>query len=148
MLLERAVAIDSNGAWAWSRLAWVDVYSGHPQQGIEKFERALRLSPLDPMNFNNYVGIGSAHEVQQNYDAAVAFYQRGLEERPHAAWLYRHLASALSGAGRMDEARQAYAQMLRVYPDMTAARFRQAMAFSTDTLDRMVGNLKALGLPD
>jgi adenylate cyclase len=148
VLLERAVAIDSNAAWAWTRLAWVDVYSGHPQQGIEKFERALRLSPLDPMNFNNYVGIGSAHEVQQDYDAAVAFYQRGLEERPHAAWLYRHLASALSGAGRMDEARQAYAQMLRVYPDMTVTRFRQAMAFSTETLDRMVENLKALGLPD
>jgi adenylate cyclase len=148
VLLERAVAIDPNAAWAWSRLAWVEVYSGHPDQAIENFERALRLSPLDPMNFNNHIGIGSAHEIQGDYEQAVALYQRGLEEQPRARWLYRHLASALSGAGRMDEARRAYAQMLRVYPDLTAAKFRQAMVFSTDAVDRMVENLKALGLPD
>ena len=148
VLLERAVAIDPNAAWAWSRLAWVEVYSGHPQKAIEHYERALRLSPLDPMNFNNYIGIGSAHEIQGDYEQAVALYRRGLEEQPRARWLYRHLASALSGAGRMDEARQAYAQMLQVYPDLTATKFRQAMVFSTDAVDRMVENLKALGLPE
>ena len=37
------------------------------------FERALRLSPIDPMNFNNYVGMGSAHEIAQEYDKAAAF---------------------------------------------------------------------------
>jgi adenylate cyclase len=148
VLLERALAIDPNAAWAWSRLAWLDSYSDRPQQAIEEFERALRLSPLDPMNFNNYVGIGSAHEILEDYDKAVQFYRRGLEERPHAEWLYRHLACALSGAGRIEEARQAYAQMLRTYPDLTAAKFRGAMAFSPTVLDRMVGNLRKLGLPD
>ncbi|HEY1426964.1 MAG TPA: TIR domain-containing protein [Caulobacteraceae bacterium] len=148
VLLERAVAIDPNAAWAWSRLGWVDNYTGHPKAAIDKFERALRLSPLDPMNFNNYIGIGSAHEIEGAYDEAVAFYRRGLEEQPHARWMHRHLASALCGAGRMDEARLAYAQMMQVYPDMTASKFRRAMAFSTDAVDRMVANLRALGLPD
>jgi adenylate cyclase len=148
VLLERALAIDPNAAWAWSRLGWIDAYSDRPEQAIDKFERALRLSPLDPMNFNNLVGIGSAHEIVQDYDQAVGFYRRGLEERPHATWLYRHLACALSGAGRMEEARQAYAQMLRAYPDLTASKFRQAMVFSPAVLDRMVDNLRKLGLPD
>ena len=148
VLLERALAIDPNAAWAWSRLAWIDVYSDRPDQAIEKFERALRLSPLDPMNFNNHIGIGSAHEVKGDYDQAVAFYRRGLEERPHARWLYRHLAAALAGAARMDEAREAYAQMLRVYPDLTVAKFRRAMVFSPEVLDRMVENLRKLGLPE
>jgi adenylate cyclase len=148
VLLERAVAIDSNAAWAWSRLGWIDTYSNRPEQAIEKFERALRLSPLDPMNFNNYAGIGSAHEISGDYDQAVLFYRRGLEERPHANWLYRHLASALSGAGRMEEARQAYVQMLRSFPDLTTSKFRQAMVFSGPPMDRMVENLRRLGLPD
>ncbi|HVN01899.1 MAG TPA: TIR domain-containing protein [Caulobacteraceae bacterium] len=148
VLLERAVAIDPNAAWAWSRLGWIDAYSDRPKEAIEKFERALRLSPLDPMNFNNYVGIGSAHEIQEDYDQAVAFYQRGLAEHPHARWLYRHLASAFVGAGRMDEAREAYAQMLRTYPDLTASKFRRAMVFQPASLDRMVDNLRKLGLPD
>ncbi len=148
ILLERAVTIDPNAAWAWSRLAWTDAYTDRPVEAIEKFERALRLSPLDPMNFNNWVGIGSAHELQGDLEQAIACYRRGLSERPHAEWLYRHLASALAGLGRMDEAREAYAQMLRAYPDMTATRFRQAMVFSPQVLDRMVENLKTLGLPD
>jgi adenylate cyclase len=148
ILLERAVAVDANAAWAWARLAWVDVYSDRPLEAVEKFEKALRLSPLDPMNFNNYVGIGSAHEIQEDYGEAIAYYRRGLEERPHARWLWRHLASAYVGAGRMDEAKAAYAQMLRSYPDLTAAKFRQAMAFSGGPLERMIANLKTLGLPD
>ena len=148
VLLERALAIDPNAAWAWSRLGWLDNYADRPEQAIEKFERALRLSPLDPMNFNNHIGIGSAHEISQRYDEAAAHYRRGLEERPHALWIYRNLASSLAGAGRMEEAREAYAQMMRAYPDLTAAKFRQAMVFSPAALDRMVGNLKKLGLPD
>jgi adenylate cyclase len=148
VLLERALTMDPNAAWAWSRLGWLDNYSDRPERAIEKFERALRLSPLDPMNFNIYVGMASAHEVAQDYDKAAALYRRGLEERPHAKWIYRHLASSLSGAGRMEEAKEAYAQMLRSYPDLTASKFRQAMVFSAAALDRMVDNLRKLGLPD
>ena len=148
VLLERALSIDPNAAWAWSRLAWLDNYADRPDDAIEKFERALRLSPLDPANFNNHIGIGSAHEVAGRYDEAVAMYRRGLEEQPHALWVYRNLSAALAGAGRMAEAKDAYANMLRAYPDLTGVTFRQAMVFSPATLDRMVENLKKLGLPD
>jgi adenylate cyclase len=148
VLLERALALDPNAAWAWSRLGWIENYSDRPERAIENFERALRLSPFDPMNFNNYVGMGSAHEVLQAYDKAVGLYRRALEERPHAKWIYRHLASSLSGAGRMEEARDAYAEMLRNYPGLTASKYKQAMVFSAPALEQMVENLKKLGLPD
>ena len=148
LLLERAVAIDPNAAWAWSRLGWLENYADQPQKAIENFERALRLSPIDPMNFNNYVGIGSAHEVAQEYDKAAAFYRRALEERPNASWIYRNLTSSLSGAGRIEEAKQAFAEMLRHYPDLTVSKFKQAMVFSGATMDRMAENLRKLGLPD
>ncbi|HEY3794689.1 MAG TPA: adenylate/guanylate cyclase domain-containing protein [Bradyrhizobium sp.] len=148
VLLERALALDPNGAWAWSRLGWIENYADHPRKAIENFERALRLSPVDPMNFNNYAGIGSAHEVARQYDKAAAFYRRALEERPNAGWLYRNLTSSLSGAGRIDEASQSFAEMMRYYPDLTVSKFRQAMVFSAATLDVMVANLKRMGLPD
>ena len=148
VLLERAVALDPNAAWAWSRLGWLENYADRPEKAIMNFERALRLSPIDPMNFNNYVGIGSAHEVAQDYDQAAAFYRRALEERPNANWIYRNLASSLSGAGRVDEARQAFAEVMRFYPDLTMSRFKEAMVFSPAVLDRMAANLRKLGLPD
>jgi adenylate cyclase len=148
VLLERAVALDPNAAWAWSRLGWLENYADQPQKAIGNFERALRLSPIDPMNFNNYVGMGSAHEVAQEYDKAAAFYRRALEERPNASWIYRNLAAALSGAGRADEAKQAFAELMRAYPDLTVSKFKQAMVFSPAVLNRMAENLRKLGLPD
>jgi adenylate cyclase len=148
VLLERALALDPNCAWAWSRLAWIENYADQPQQAIENFERALRLSPIDPMNFNNYAGIGSAHEIVGEYDQAVTLYRRALVERPHASWIYRNLASALAGAGRLDEARQAFSEMMRHYPDLTVAKFKQAMVFSAPTMERMARHLQSLGLPD
>ncbi len=148
VLLERALVLDPNAAWAWSRLGWLENYADRPARAIENFERALRLSPLDPMNFNNHVGMGSAQEIAQDYDKAAAHYRRALEERPHAVWIYRHLASSLSGADRMEEAKEAYAQMMRSYPGLTGSKYKQAMVFSAPTLERMVDNLKKLGLPD
>jgi adenylate cyclase len=148
VLLERAVTLDPNAAWAWSRLGWLENYADQPQRAIGNFERALRLSPIDPMNFNNYIGIGSAHEVAQEYDEAAAFYRRALEERPNASWIYRNLASVLSGAGRAGEARQVFAVLMRYYPDLTISKFKQAMVFSPAVLDRMAENLRKLGLPE
>lgn len=148
VLLERAVTLDPNAAWAWSRLGWVECYADQPNKGIENFERALRLSPIDPINFNNYVGIGSSHEILQEYDEAVALYRRALQERPNARWIYRNLAACLSGAGRMEEARQAYAELMRSYPDLTISKFKQAMVFSPAVLERMAENLRKVGLPD
>jgi adenylate cyclase len=148
ILLERAVTLDPNAAWAWSRLGWVENYADQPKKAIEHFERALRLSPIDPINFNNYVGIGSAHEISQEYDEAAALYRRALQERPNAHWIYRNLAACLSGAGHMEEAQQTYADLMRSYPDMTVSKFKQAMVFSPATIGRMVENLRKLGLPD
>src|ERR1700723_1565989 len=57
VLLERALALDPNCAWAWSRLGWINNYTDQPRNAIRNFELAIRLSPIDPMNFNNYAGI-------------------------------------------------------------------------------------------
>ena len=148
VMLERAVAVDPNAAWAWSRLGWVENYSDRPERAVAHFERALRLSPLDPMNFNNYVGMGSANEVAGRYDEAVAMYRRALQERPHADWILRNLVSAIVGAGRMDEAAVEFKRLMAAYPELTVTKYRKAMVFSPAILDAMCANLKKVGLPE
>lgn len=148
VMLERAVAIDPNAAWAWSRLGWVETYSDRPERAVAHFERALRLSPLDPMNFNNYVGMGSANDVAGRYDEAIALYRRALQERPHADWILRNVVSALVGAGRMDEAAVEFKRLMTAYPDLTVTKFRKAMVFSPATMDRMCASLRKVGLPE
>jgi adenylate cyclase len=147
VLLERAVTLDPNAAWAWGRLGWLENYADQPQKAIENFERALRLSPIDPMNFNNYAGIASAHEVAQESEKALPFYRRALQERPNATWIYRNFSGCLLAAGQIDEAKQAFAVLLRNYPDLTVSKFKSAMVFSPAVLDRMGENLRKLGLP-
>ncbi len=148
VMLQRAVAIDPNAAWALSRLGWLDVYTDRPEQARRSFEAAIRLSPLDPMNFNNYVGLASARQVAGDDAAAADLFLRALQERPKAIWIHRNLAPALYGAGRLTEARASLAAQLAAYPRFTIGQFKDAMAFSPGVLDRIGLQLRALGVRD
>jgi adenylate cyclase len=86
--------------------------------------------------------------VAQDYEQAVTFYRRALQERPHATWIYRNLAGALAGAGHADEAKQAFVALMREYPDLTVTKFKQAMVFSEPSKERMAQHLRSLGLPE
>jgi adenylate cyclase len=56
-LLQRALELDPNCAWGWNWLGWLNSYLDRPTESIECFERAIRLSPLDPVNFNCFAGL-------------------------------------------------------------------------------------------
>jgi adenylate cyclase len=148
ILLERAVSLDPNAAWAWSRLGWIENYTDRPEQALKNFDHALRLSPLDPMNFNNYVGIGAAHEVSGRFAESAEFHRRALQERPNAHWILRQLVSVLVGAGRMAEAKVELERLLAAYPDASIAKFKGALLFSPATLDGMAARWRAVGLPE
>lgn len=148
ILLERAIALDPNAAWAYSRLGWLDTYADRPVEARDYFERALRLSPVDPMNFNNRVGIASAYQVEGDDNAAADWFQRALDERQNAHWVHRNLAPALLSAGREREARQSYDALMAAYPDFTVKRFKDAMVFSPRVLDRIGEQLVQLGVPE
>lgn len=147
-LLERAIQLDPNSAWALSRLGWLETYSDRPENAMQHFERAMRLSPLDPMNFNNLVGMGSAHQVAGDDKRAVELFTRALEERPNAHWVHRNLCAALLGAGREKEARASARKLMQAHPDMTVERFKEAMVFSPEVLERVGKQMAALGVPE
>lgn len=148
VLLERAIQLDENAAWAWSRLGWLEVYSDRPDSALPHFERAIRLSPLDPMNFNNYVGMASARQVVGQYDAAAELFARALAERPTAHWIHRNLAPVLLAAGRREEAEASLKVLLSEYPDFTIVNFKKAMVFSPAAMERLSAFLRQLGIPE
>lgn len=148
VLLERALTLDPNSAWAWSRLGWLDNYADRPVEAREKFEKALRLSPLDPMNFNIYVGLASARQISGDDAGASEMFLRALDERPNAMWVHRNLAAALLGAGRKQEAQASKQALMKAYPDMSVQRFKEAMVFSPAVLDRIGRQLSELGVPE
>ncbi|GGD73340.1 tetratricopeptide repeat protein [Croceicoccus mobilis] len=147
LLIERALAIDPNSAIGFQRLGWLEVYCGRPAKARKALQRALRLSPFDPMNFNVHAGLGSACELSDDHEAAIAHYHRALRERPSATWIYRHLASAHAAMGQDRAARAALNEVRRHYPDLTVASLENALAYPAAMRQRMCSDFARLGLP-
>jgi adenylate cyclase len=146
VLLERALQLDPNAAWTLSRLGWLAVYADRADEAEQYFQRAIRLSPLDPINFNNLVGLGSARQVAGDDVGAAEYFDRAMQERPNAVWVLRNHAAALLGAGRLAEAEATCKTLMQYYPNFTVAKFKEAMVFSDKLLDRIGKQLEALGV--
>ena len=147
-LLERAVSLDPNSARAWSRLGWSKVYSERTDEAIEHFETALRLSPHDPMNFNCHIGMACVYTILHDMPNAIQLFELSLKENPKAVWVHRNLAACYVVSGMMEKARAGVQLLLRAYPDLTAAKVKDAMVFSDAHMDWMCGNLIKAGLPE
>jgi adenylate cyclase len=48
-LVDRAVALNPNSFYAWTRRGWVYFIAGLPEEALRSFERAIRVSPVDPL---------------------------------------------------------------------------------------------------
>jgi adenylate cyclase len=146
--LSKALALDPNSAWAWNRSGWLQAYRGDGLTGIEHQQRALRLSPLDPMAFNFYMGMGGGHFAAGNYETAATWFEKGLDASPTSVWMYRGLAVSQALAGRMDDARASLAKLLAAYPGLTVRQVRDAMPWAPEPMERFCTGLSLAGLPD
>lgn len=94
-LIEKALVLDPNSAVAWNRSGWLQLYLMQHDRAIEHFQRAIRLSPFDPMNFNCYFGIGVTHMGVKRFDEALHWVRRSLVERPDISFPLRDRKSVV-----------------------------------------------------
>jgi adenylate cyclase len=59
-MADRAVALNPNLYWAWSCRGHVYRIAGLPEEALRSFERAIRMSPIDPLLHRAFVGMGYA----------------------------------------------------------------------------------------
>ena len=149
-LLEQALALDPNNAWAWARWGWTGVYRAQPQQALERFEKAMTLSPLDPFAFNTRMGRASALACSGRPADAVAIARDVTKRYPEVTWPYRQLAAWAGMAGDLETARSAARKLLAANPDFTIRRYLEIPAFkdTPEYRDRMVQGLRDAGLPE
>ena len=88
-------------------------------------EKAIRLSPHDPLLPVWYVFLGYAHLVAGRYEEVVHHAKDSLAVRSDVPAAYRLLAAALGYLGRSDEARQALDEMYKIAPNFTVRGFRE-----------------------
>lgn len=118
--LETALDRDPSLAWAWAMLGAQETYSGRLSEAVANYERALRLSPHDPMRFSYYFGIGAARYGMGDYDSALPMLEQGYIEAPGSTWAPRLIMACTAELGltvRMNEV----AQVVRALkPEATA----------------------------
>lgn len=147
-ILERALALDPNSAWAWNRSGWLHNYQGDPETAIRHFERSLRLSPFDPMAFNCDMGIGAAHFIAGRYEESIIWQEKALISHPGATWIHRNLAPAYALAGEMGKASDSVRELLKDYPGLRISDVTGALVFTKEVLDRIAEGLRLAGLPE
>ena len=149
MLLERSLALNANSAFAWRMSAWVNFFAGNYEQAIERFERARRLSPVDPQDHNLCAGISGAHFFLGRNAESAAWARKAIQQNPIYSPPYRFLAASSENLGLHEQAREAVRRLLELTPDFTLARYALDMPYQdTQQVERFLGVLRKAGVPD
>lgn len=149
-LIERALALDPNNAWAWARWGWIGIYRKDAVAALQRFEKAMKLSPLDPFAFNTRMGMASALARSGRPLEAVAIAKDVTKKHPDVTWAHRLLASWAAMAGDMSTARLAARNLLAVHPGFTIRRYLAIPAFQDmpEYRDELAQGLRDAGLPE
>ncbi|HEV7275009.1 MAG TPA: adenylate/guanylate cyclase domain-containing protein [Devosiaceae bacterium] len=144
---DQALALDPNHSWAWMRRGFGQVYLGNPEEGLVAFERAARLSPLDPFAFNVHLGMGLAHFAAGRPQLAITLVRRALSERPGLLWPYRDLAVYQAHHGDLAAAAESLRQFIDGRNDISLTTMGDGLRFMEPALlSRYLRGLKLAGL--
>jgi TolB-like protein/Flp pilus assembly protein TadD len=128
-LLTRAITFDPNLALARIWNGWAQLGLGNQAAAIEQFQIGLRLSPFDPRIFVAQTGMTAAHFLAGKYEEGCAWSKIAVQQNPNFVGAHRNLVACHAMAGRIEEARQAWAVARQIYP---------TQRISTNVLNRLL----------
>jgi TolB-like protein/regulator of sirC expression with transglutaminase-like and TPR domain len=142
-----ALDINPNTAQAWSWSALARAWLGDGPRAIEEINKAIALSPYDPLMYayNSYAGV--AHLADEQYDRAVDFALRSLRENQTYTATYKLLVVASQLAGKTEQARRTVHHLLQLEPGATVAKFRQRHPSAAPQTELYCDALARAGLP-
>jgi adenylate cyclase len=143
---DRAVALNPNSFSAWHYRGWVCINAGLPEEAVRSFERAMRMSPVDPRLHFTFAGMGCAFTELRRFDEAIVAGKKAHRLNPAYSGAYRCLASAFAHVGRDAEAREAAAGLLEVDPAFTISAWIARGGQTNSKL--LTEGLRKAGLPE
>ena len=144
-MVDRAVALNPNSFNTWNCRGQVYRIAGLPEEAIPSFERAIRMSPVDPRLHMPLTGIGMAFIELRRFDEAIVVGKKALRQNFYIA-TYRCLASAFAHLRRDVEAHDAAARVLEFDPAFTISAFIARGGQSNAKL--LIEGLRKAGLPE
>jgi adenylate cyclase len=113
---ERALDLSPSNFFALGYGAVVHAIKGDADRAIDWGERALRLSPFDPLIYAPLNALAIAHLTRGEHEKAVDAARRSVRASPGFYMGRLYLTAALIGMGRVPEARQVAAEVLAIQP--------------------------------
>jgi TolB-like protein len=149
VLIDRALALNPNLAWAWIFSGWTRVWLGEPELAIEHIERAMRLSPNDPHVFNMQAAKACALFFVEQYAQAASWAEMATHDKPTHLLAACIAAAAHARAGRTEEAKKAMARLRRLDPALCVSNLRERFPIRRDTdFAALADALRQAGLPE
>jgi adenylate cyclase len=122
-------------------------WANEAKRALEWGERAVRLSPFDPLIYAAHMGLAVGHFAKDRYEEAVNAARRAIQSNPGFSGGHWVLAAALAALGRIPEAKVATAQVLAFVPNFTTARTCASIGVSTALASPFTKACYAAGLP-
>ncbi len=147
-LFDRATTASPSNSWAWGRSAPTYSYIGDGQSAIERAERALSLSPQDPLAFFYHTSLCVGHYTCGMYEEAAQWGEIAMRESPRYTAAAIPLAAALAALGKVDDSREAARKVLEVNPSFRASVHAARYPYrDAERRTRLEQHLLAAGLP-
>jgi TolB-like protein/Tfp pilus assembly protein PilF len=146
--LRDAIELDPNAIAAYRLYGQALAMENQPDDAIEQFELAMRLSPRDPERWMMLTAVGLCHFVAERYDDMLLSAERALEMQPEMPFPYGTVAVARAYSGDVEGARAAVRRMLELEPG-TSLRGLSAIvaAIHPEIVSRYAAGLERAGVP-
>jgi tetratricopeptide (TPR) repeat protein len=133
---------------AWLFGGWVKNFLGEPESAIERFARAMRLSPLDPLATGMRAGTAYAHFFLGRYDEAASWAAMALQDNPDFQVGLRIQAASNAMAGRAEQAHEAIARLRQLNPALRVSTLKDVLPYRAEDLLLLEEGLRQAGLPE
>jgi adenylate cyclase len=145
-MADQSVALNPNSFHAWNCRGYAHRLAGLLEEAVLSFERAMRVSPVDPYLVHSLIGIAYAFIELGRFDEAIVAGKKALRLTPTLGGAHPCLASAFAHLGRDAEAREAAARLLEVDPAFTISERMGRRRQSHSKL--LIEGLRKAGLPE
>ena len=145
---EAALALSASCAFVYSFGCAPLAFGGDAERAIDWGERAIRLSPLDAMNYIPQGIIGFGNFLLTRYEEAAVASRRAIQLNPGFSLLHGWLAAPLAKLGRIEEARAASARLLALHPGFSISRWCAAVGVAPHISGTVSDAMRLAGLPE
>jgi adenylate cyclase len=122
-------------------------WAGEAERALEWGEQALRLSPVDRLNYTVHQSLALGHFMNRRYQEASNAARRAAQGNPGFSIMHMLLAASLAAQGRIAEANAAAARVLALQPNFTIERHCAGFAVPAALALPLIEACRAAGLP-